>query len=338
MVRPTALRVIDFGSVTPLRSQTLWHAVADGVSEGAPPTLSFARPSAAYVSTGYLRAIDEVDRTYCRRAGLPVFRRMVGGGPVYLDRHQLFFQLTVPAAWIRGPRVDALRRFLAPAVAAFRAVGIPAELDAAGEIVVGDAKICGHGAGQVGEAVLVVGNLIERFDYRRAARILRAPDPEARRLVEALMRRFIRATPADAERFKQAARAAYGAALGLSPKAGCLTPGERRRLGELDRTFETEAWRRGPGGVASPIWRVKIRAGVLVGAVEIGEARLTAAVVHDRLVSLRIADGGPGGDTSALEAATLGLTLSEAAARLSSAGATGRRAAAALAAFGRVRV
>ena len=39
------LRVIDFGRVTPLRSQTLWHAVAYGVSDGAPPTLSFTRPS-----------------------------------------------------------------------------------------------------------------------------------------------------------------------------------------------------------------------------------------------------------------------------------------------------
>ena len=43
------LRVIDFGRVTPLRSQTLWHAVAYGVSAGQPATLSFARPSGPYV-------------------------------------------------------------------------------------------------------------------------------------------------------------------------------------------------------------------------------------------------------------------------------------------------
>ena len=76
------LRVIDFGSVTPLRSQTLWHAVAYGVSAGAAPTLSFVRPSAPYVCLGYHRDLEEVDQEYCRSHGLAVYRRMVGGGPV----------------------------------------------------------------------------------------------------------------------------------------------------------------------------------------------------------------------------------------------------------------
>jgi dimethylglycine catabolism B len=54
------------------------------VGEGAPPTLSFVRPAAAYVSIGYHRRSA---RSIWRHAGraLPVIRRMIGGGPVYLD-------------------------------------------------------------------------------------------------------------------------------------------------------------------------------------------------------------------------------------------------------------
>jgi lipoate-protein ligase A len=161
------LRVIDFGRVTPLRSQTLWHAAAYGVSGGAPPTLSFARPSAPYVCLGYHRGFDEVDQEYCRREGLPVYRRMVGGGPVYLDDGQLFFQICLPVRAVPAVRQEALRMLLEPAVVAFRAVGVPAELDTDLEICLSDRKICGHGAGQIGEAVVVCGNLIERFDHKQ---------------------------------------------------------------------------------------------------------------------------------------------------------------------------
>ena len=85
------LRVLDFGRVSALRSQTLWHALAYGVSAGGAPTLSFMRPSRPYVGLGYHRRLEEADIEACREAGLPVFRRMVGGGVVYLDENQQFF-------------------------------------------------------------------------------------------------------------------------------------------------------------------------------------------------------------------------------------------------------
>lgn len=189
------LRVVDFGWASPLRSQTLWHAVAYGVSECAPPTLSFVRPSRPYVSIGRLRELYEVDLGYCRRARLPVYRRMVGGGPVYLDDDQLFFQITVPEGWVSPCRAEALRWLLRPAVEAFRAQGVAADLDPHPEIVVGDRKICGHAGGQIGEAAVVVGNLIQRFPHHRAARILHVPHPQVRATLLRLMRRYVAAHP-----------------------------------------------------------------------------------------------------------------------------------------------
>ena len=257
------LRVVDFGRVSALRSQTLWHALAYGVSAGRPPTLSFMRPSRPYVGLGYHRRLEEADIDACREAGLPVFRRMVGGGVVYLDEHQQFFQICLPAAAVSRAREAALRRLLEPVVAAFRAVGVPAELDDEGEIVVGEAKICGHGAAQIDDAVVVVGNLIERFDHAAAARVLALPD-DVREEVLRMMERYVLATPADSAAFRAAAIEAYAAALGLEPVPGALSPFERERLFELDQKFRSPEWLRGPLGSAPPRPQVKIRAGVYV--------------------------------------------------------------------------
>ncbi len=243
---PGELRIIDFGRVSPLRSQTAWHAVAHGVSQGAPATLSFARPSGPYVCVGYHRDLAEVDRDYCRRHGLPVYRRMVGGGPVYLDDGQLFFQITLPAAAVPPSRVEALRALLGPAVTAFRAAGVDARLDDDGEICAGDRKICGHGAGQIEDAVVVCGNLIERFDHERAAAVLAMPDEEQRAQTLVLMRRYVSATPVDPDRFRAAMTAAYAEALGLAPAPGTLTGSERARLAVLDERFGGQEWLAGP--------------------------------------------------------------------------------------------
>lgn len=335
MSRPadSVLRVIDFGAVTPLRSQTLWHAVAYGVSEGAEPTLSFARPARPYVCLGYHRRLEEVDLGRCRAEGLPVYRRMVGGGPVYLDERQLFFQICLPARAVPAARLDALRALLAPAAAAFRAVGVPAELDGDLEICQGDQKICGHGAGQIERAVVVCGNLIERFDHERATRVLALPDPWQRAETLRLMRRHVAATPVDAAAFQRALVEAYAAALGAAPAPGELGPAERDALTGLDERFASDEWLAGPGGPAPRAPRqVKIRAGVWTVAAEHGGARVAASVVRGRVARARISAPGLNGRTAAAERALAGTPLREVPQALARFGEPGRRVATALAA------
>jgi lipoate-protein ligase A len=324
------LRVIDFGRVSALRSQTLWHALAYGVSRGGPPTLSFMRPSRPYVGLGYHRRLEEADIDACREAGWPVFRRMVGGGVVYLDEHQQFFQICLPVKDVPRSREQALRRLLAPAVEAFRAVGVPAELDDDLEIVVGEAKICGHGAAQIDDAVVVVGNLIERFDHTAAARVLALPD-EVRVEVVRLMERFVAATPADSAAFRTAAVDAYGEALGLEPKGGWITTYERDRLLEIDGRFLSQAWLRGPERPDPKCAQVKVRAGVFVVSTEYERSRAMASVVGGRIERARVSDPELNGDRAAVEDRLAGLALTDVAGALDGFGAPGRRLAAAFA-------
>ena len=332
------LRVIDFGCCPPLRSQTLWHAVGYGVSAGAPATLSFVRPAAPYVCVGYHRRLDEVDLGYCREHGLPVLRRMVGGGPVYLDADQLLFQICVPAGAVSPARRQALQQLLEPAVEAFRAVGVAAGLDEDLEICLGDAKVCGHGAGQIRDAVVVCGNLIERFDHGRAVRVLGIADPAQRDQTLALMRRFVVATPVDSVAFRTALTTAYAAALGLDPVPGEMTATEQAALAELDERFVSDAWLAGPARGAAPpagepvARQVKVRAGVWTLSATRDGASVAAALVHGRVHRVQLYDRGLDGRTGQAEQALVGLPLSAVAPALAAFGDPGRRLAAAFSA------
>ena len=251
------LRVLDFGTVSPLRSQTVWHAVAEGVSQGSPPTLSFVRPSDPYVCIGYHRRLEEVDTELCDRRGWPVYRRMVGGGPVFLDSGQLFFQITLPMRAVPASRTKALRWLLEPAAAAFRTVGIEAHVDDRLEIVVGDRKVCGYGAGQIGDAAIVVGNLIESFDHDAAASIVRAPGTSASAELSRLIKRYVAATPTDPERFRDAAIEHYSDTLGLDVVPGELSVDEQDHLLEIDARFQDPDWIRGAARPEPPRGRSK---------------------------------------------------------------------------------
>lgn len=319
------LRVIDFGHAPPLRSQTLWHAIVHGVDRGQPATLSFVRTTLPYVSIGFHRSLAELDQERCRRNGWPVLRRRVGGGPVYMDRDQLCFQITVPASTLPASRLAATRFLLEPAVEAFRAAGLEAELDATSEVVVGDRKVCGHGAAQIGSAVVVVGNLIESFDHAAAASILKTPDEVETAETLQLMRRYVAfdvdAPAVDASAFAAAARESYGRALGASPRDGSLGGDELDELGRLDRLFEDPAWvdrsrRPDPG-----VWTAKIKGRVWRYFVGGDGRRLGLSVVDGRIVAARVE--GFGAD-SHLEKMLVGSPLADSPARVASLASPGR--------------
>jgi len=257
------MRVIDFGTVKALRSQTVWHALCRAMRPGDAPVLSFVRPGEPYVCTGYHRDLAEIDTDYCRAGGLPVYRRMVGGGPVYCDADQLFFQVILPAGDLPARRATALATLLRPAMRALRRLGVDAELDRFGEISVGAAKVCGHGAGQLGDGAAIVGNLIAGFDHERATRVLRL-HPDVRAVVLALMRRYVAATPVDPAAWQAAMVHEYAEHFAMAPRDDALTPAEIRQLARMDRRLVSDGFVAGTPRPVRPVRTVKVRAGVWV--------------------------------------------------------------------------
>lgn len=269
------LRVIDAGRVPALRSQSLWHGIASAMRPGDPPVLSFCQPAEPYVCIGFHRLLSELDLAACAEMDLPVFRRQIGGGPVYCDSDQLFFQVTM-AADSAPASVDRLyQEWLGPAVAALRAMGIEARLECVNEIVVEDRKLSGTGAGRIDAAVTVVGNVIFRFPHTVMARVLALPEG-ARNEFLRLMRRHVSSLELEGlsrMTMGQATAAlvnAFSQAFGLEPVDDEPGRAELRAMETWERRFAHETWLRGPESNANATRTVKVRAGVWLVVAEDG--------------------------------------------------------------------
>jgi lipoate-protein ligase A len=227
------LRLLDLGIVSAARSQAVYHALAEAMTDDAPDTLVLLTPETPYFCVGYHQDLEAaLDTAHCRTVGLPIIRRQLGGGAVYLDRHQLFYQLIVHRS--RAPlAVDALyARYLQGAVEALRQLGVAASLTRPNEIEVEGRRIAGTGAGQIGEAVVVVGNILFDFAYDAMAQAWHVPSEAFRRLaVDGLrsclttLSRELSSTPSVGE-VKATLVRAYAASLDCPVVEGSLTDRE----------------------------------------------------------------------------------------------------------------
>ncbi|MCB2192870.1 MAG: lipoate--protein ligase family protein [Deltaproteobacteria bacterium] len=180
------MQLYRLGKVTWQDSQLAYHALAYLGREG----LILCSPAEPYVSVGYFQdPAQELDLEHCRRQGLPIFRREVGGGAVYLDQNQVFWQVVLRRdhPLVSLNREVFYRRFLAPVVGVYRALGVGAGVAPINDVAVERRRIAGTGAGEIGDCVVFVGNLMRRFDCAAMARALRAPDPEFRRSYQKYM-------------------------------------------------------------------------------------------------------------------------------------------------------
>ena len=64
------IRLLDLGLVPPVRSQTIYHAVAYAPDADARDTIILVAPSDPYVCIGFHQELEkEVDVEYCRAHG-----------------------------------------------------------------------------------------------------------------------------------------------------------------------------------------------------------------------------------------------------------------------------
>lgn len=175
------LRVIDFGHVSALRSQAVYHGLAMAMREGDDPVLSIATPETPYVCVGLHQEIArEVDEDYCREHDLPVYRRKVGGGAVYLDANQMFTHFVYPHAMAPQFAVNLYPLFIEPVVRTYRDLGVNAEYRPINDIQVAGRKIGGTGAASIGEATVMVGSFMFDFDTDTMAHCLKVPSEKFR--------------------------------------------------------------------------------------------------------------------------------------------------------------
>jgi lipoate-protein ligase A len=318
------IRLLDLAPVSPIRSQSIYHAVGYAMGSGSPDTIMLVSPNAPYVSIGrHQDASREVDLDYCSDHGYPVIRREVGGGAVYLDGNQLFTQWIFQAEHLPATVEARFELYIDSLIRTYRALGIAADYRPINDIHVNGRKIGGTGAAQMDRAEVVVGSLMFDFDTATMAQVLRVPSEKFRDKVRqtlddymTTMRRELGEPPPRTE-VVAAYLAACAEVLGRTIVPGELRADELELAEEYDARFATRAWLEEGGGLRRP--GVKIHEGVRVGEGAFkapgGLIRCIATVRDDRLDDVAFS-----GDFTALpasvpldlDAALVGCELDEA--------------------------
>jgi len=177
----SALRVLDFGSVSPVLSLAVWHGVADAMGAADDPVMTLSNPDAPFICVGFHQDVaQEVDAAWCAAQRMPVIRREAGGGAVLLDAPHLFVHFIYPRRLANGRAATLYPRFIAPLVETYRSLGVAARYRALNDIHVDDRKIGGSAIASIGEAVVFAGMILFDFDAERMARALRVPSEKFR--------------------------------------------------------------------------------------------------------------------------------------------------------------
>jgi lipoate-protein ligase A len=306
-------RLLDLGQVSALRSQTVYHAVAECASTDDLATLCVLRPDRPYVSIGYHQDADrEIDLAYCRARRIPVLRRRVGGGAVLLDANQLFFHFVVPNGQL-GRLGLPLRfdrryeRLVAPAIAAYRHLGVPAEFRGANDIHVGGRKIGGTGAADLGDSFVFVGSMMLAFDHGRMARVLRLADEGLRASVQRSIERHVTSLeqvlggrPA-LEEVHAALLTGFAQELDLDLEVADLREPEEAKAAEFAVLFESEEWLRRVSWSRERPRKLVINCAVryVEGETPSG-TRVAVRVVDGRLDEVRVSGAAPAAEVTSL--------------------------------------
>lgn len=240
----------DLGCVPWFESQIIYHAIAHLNREA----LICCTPASPYVCAGFHQDLpSEIDWKACQASGLPLFRREVGGGLVYLDERQVFFQIVLHR---RNPdiplnREQFYRKLLGPVVQTLGDFGLKAELRSPCDLIINSKKISGNGAGQIGECYVLVGNILLDFNYELMASVIQAPSEDFRR--EYLQQMQANLTTLQGELGKAVSREEVGERLKINfAKAFPLVSSrvDTQILAEISRLtpiFQSEEWLREAG-------------------------------------------------------------------------------------------
>jgi len=226
------------------------------------PVLRVWRSAPSVVCGRHQIPCMEANRIEAARRGVPVLRRMSGGGTVYHDFGNLNY--TILSGPEKGLGIDFLR-MMAPVVAALGALGVPAEHLGRGDVRLLGKKISGNAAHLHKGRLLHHGTLLFSADLDTLEALLEVPEGRVHsksiRSVRAKVVNISEACPGlfpEFEAFADAFGAELAAELGLEgeiPRA--FTPDEVATIELLAAKYRSLEWNVG----ASPDYTAQCRGG-----------------------------------------------------------------------------
>jgi lipoate-protein ligase A len=176
-----AARWFDLGCPDPLTFHSTYAGIAAARSGDPRPAVVWGRVG-AHVCLGQSQGRCEL----ANGLDVPVLRRPLGGGAVWVDEMQLSYALIAPLESAPVRHADWYAWALAPAIDVFRGFGLAVEL-CAEDLWLAGRKIAGSGAATIGRSAVVASSFMMRFPRDRFARAVAAASQGFRaRLVTAL--------------------------------------------------------------------------------------------------------------------------------------------------------
>ena len=315
----STIRLVGLGFVPPVRSQTVYHAVAHAMTLTVPDTIILVSPADPYVCIGCHQDIEkEVDLSYCEENGLPVVRREVGGGATYLDSMQVFTQWVFHRDHLPSGIEERFALHAQPVVETYHALGIPACYRPVNDIQVAGKKIGGMGAARIGIAEVIVTSLMFDFDIDTMTRVLKVSSEKMRDKVHQGLRQYMTTLTSELGHApdREMVKALYvdrcRSALNREIAPGALREREEMMARQLDERFMSADWLYQQANLRQP--SVKIHQDVVVVEADHkapgGLIRITARLREKRIEELTISGDFTLLPTTALcelEQATCGL-------------------------------
>ena len=123
------------------------------------PVFRLWRNAPSVIVGRYQNAAAEINSEYVRTRGIPVVRRLTGGGAVFHDLGNVNY--TFIDRKVEGEDTAAMfRRFTAPVISALRSLGVEASLEGRNDLVISGRKFSGNAVCVHGGRVLQHGTLL----------------------------------------------------------------------------------------------------------------------------------------------------------------------------------
>ncbi len=238
-----------------------WNMAADfalmkSVSRGeSRPVLRIYRWERPSITIGYFQeAADELYMDACAAQGVPVIRRITGGGAVLHDSeitYSVSLPLTHPLAF--GTVLDSYKKLLAPVIRALGLLGVECEYQPVNDLVARGKKISGSAQTRRDGVLLQHGTILLDVDPDKMFRFLRVSREkiEGKNLEQASsrvtsMKAFLGPTvneePFAGELYAALARC-FGDGFSIRLNDSRLTPREHEEaLSIAHRLFENPEW------------------------------------------------------------------------------------------------
>lgn len=170
------IRLIDTGPDAAPFNMALDEALL--LHAGRGPTLRFYGWDPPSVSIGYFQGVrEEVNVEKCKELGVPVVRRMTGGGAVFHEN-----ELTYSFVTRDFPQdvMGSYRKICGAVIRGLRSVGVKAAFSSLNDLTINGKKVSGNAQTRKSGALLQHGTLLLGVDLEKMFSLLKVPEEKLR--------------------------------------------------------------------------------------------------------------------------------------------------------------